>query len=74
MAVPVVISRAMDIPIKRITGTTFIAEIPRALGAVIELRAEKDRLVVKTESGIPFICGQTPRRAVEFSRPFAQGD
>lgn len=69
-----VISRTMDIPIKRITGTTFVAEIPRVLGAATGLRAEKDRLVVKTESGIPFICGQTPRKVVEFSRPFAQGD
>jgi len=64
----------MDAPIHRRAGTTFIAEIPAALGAVLKLRCEADRIIATTESGIPFICGQTPRKAVEFSRPFAQGD
>lgn len=69
-----VTSGPMDAPIQRRPGTTLVSEVPSGLGPVKDIRIEGERIVCKTESGIPFICGQTPRKVVQFSRPFAQGD
>ena len=59
---------------KHLTGSTLIAEVPRSLGKVNKIRLEDGRLVCETESGVPFICGQNPRKVIEFLQNFGEGE
>lgn len=47
--------------ISRRSGTTFVCELPSALGDVTKLIVKNDRLVAETQSGIPFIVPEVPK-------------
>lgn len=59
---------------ERQSGFTFVAEIPKSLGAVTKLTLEEGRIVCETESGVPFICGQSPSKVIEFPQNFGEGE
>lgn len=50
------------VPPPKLDGATYVAEIPKALGAVKSMRVDGERLICETESGVEFILNVDPEK------------